>query len=216
MSVFICHYSRIPAATNVALEETIDGATIRSVSHSAVTNTATYDAYRRETVRTDGRGNATTNAYDMLGRLASVTDPLGATTHYAYDAIGNLVAVTNALGNATIYEYDLRGNKAYEGGAHLAKGIPARTPASGAMRWGDDDNMSMYMFYLNDITPTALTPPTISTSTRSSPTSATRRLCGKPSSPSSTTMGIRLSSKPLLASGLSPTTPRIARSSGGA
>lgn len=36
MSVFICHYSRIPTATNVALEETIDGATIRSVSHSAV------------------------------------------------------------------------------------------------------------------------------------------------------------------------------------
>ena len=40
-------------------------------------------------------------------------------------------------------------------GAHLAKGIPARTPASGALRWGDDDNMSMYMFDLNDITPTA-------------------------------------------------------------
>jgi len=110
-------YARIPTATNVALEETIDGATIRSVSHSAVTNTATYDAYRREMVRTDGRGNATTNAYDTLGRLASVTDPLGATTSYAYDAIGNLVAVTNALGNAAIYEYDLRGNKTYEGGA---------------------------------------------------------------------------------------------------
>ena len=40
-------------------------------------------------------------------------------------------------------------------GAHLAKGIPSRTPASGALRWGDDDNMSMYMFDLNDITPTA-------------------------------------------------------------
>ena len=30
-----------------------DGATILSVSHSAVTNTAIYDAYRREMVRTD-------------------------------------------------------------------------------------------------------------------------------------------------------------------
>ena len=109
--------SRIPTAENVAVEETVDGATVRAVSHSAVTNTASYDAYRRETVRIDGRGNATTNAYDSLGRLKSVTDPPGATTSYAYDAIGNLVAITNALGNATIYGYDIRGNKTYEGGA---------------------------------------------------------------------------------------------------
>jgi RHS repeat-associated protein len=110
-------YACIPTATNIALEESIDGATVLSVSHSAVTNTAALDAYRREVERTDGRGNATTNAYDTLGRLASVTDPLGATTRYAYDTIGNLVAVTNALGNATIYEYDIRGNMTYEGGA---------------------------------------------------------------------------------------------------
>jgi len=31
-------YSRIPTATNVALEETIDGVAVLSVSHSAVTN----------------------------------------------------------------------------------------------------------------------------------------------------------------------------------
>jgi len=41
-------YFRIPTATNIALTETVDGATVLSVSHSAVTNTATYDAYRRE------------------------------------------------------------------------------------------------------------------------------------------------------------------------
>ena len=46
-------YSRIPTATNVAFTETIDGATILLASHSAVTNTATIDAYRREMVRTD-------------------------------------------------------------------------------------------------------------------------------------------------------------------
>lgn len=37
-------------------------------------------------------------------------------------------------------------------GAHLAKGIPSRTPASGAMKWGDDDNLGRFMFNLNDIT----------------------------------------------------------------
>ncbi len=109
-------YERVPEATNLALSESVDGVVTRSVSHSAVTNSAAYDAYRRAVVRTDGRGNATTNAYDALGRLASVTDPTGATTAYAYDAAGNIAAVTNALGVATVYEYDVRGNKTYEGG----------------------------------------------------------------------------------------------------
>lgn len=33
--------------------------------------------------------------------------------------------------------------------AHLAMGIPSRTPASGAMCWGDNDNMGLYMFNLD-------------------------------------------------------------------
>ena len=43
-------------------------------------------------------------------------------------------------------------------GAHLAMGIPSRTPPSGAVRWGDADNMDMYMFDLNDATPSAKIP----------------------------------------------------------
>ena len=109
-------YSTIPTATNIALSEEVDGVTTRAVSHSAVTNAAAYDAYRRAVARIDGRGNATTNAYDALGRLSSATDPTGATTCYVYDAMGRTAAVTNALGVATVYEYDLRGNKTYEGG----------------------------------------------------------------------------------------------------
>ena len=109
-------YSTIPTATNIALAETVDGVRVRAVSHSAVTNAAAYDAYRRAVTRIDGRGNATTNAYDALGRLSSATDPTGATTRYVYDAMGRTAAVTNALGVATVYEYDLRGNKTYEGG----------------------------------------------------------------------------------------------------
>ena len=109
-------YERVPEATNLSLTESVDGVVTLSVSHSAVTNSAAYDAYRRAVVKTDGRGNATTNAYDSLGRLASTTDPTGATTSYAYDAAGNIAAVTNALGVATVYEYDVRGNKTYEGG----------------------------------------------------------------------------------------------------
>ena len=109
-------YTSIPTATNIALSESVDGVATLSVSHSAVTNSVAYDAYRRATIQTDGRGNATTNAYDSLGRLASVTDPTGATTSYAYDSAGRVAAVTNALGVATVYGYDLRGNKTYEGG----------------------------------------------------------------------------------------------------
>ncbi|MBQ9431884.1 MAG: RHS repeat protein [Kiritimatiellae bacterium] len=109
-------YERVPGASNIALSEAIDGAQVRTVSHSAVTNAVAYDAYRRATVMTDGRGNATTNAYDAAGRLASVTDPTGAVTRYAYDAAGRLAAVTNALGIATTYDYDVRGNKTCEGG----------------------------------------------------------------------------------------------------
>ena len=107
---------RIPAATNIALSEEVDGVATLSVSHSAVTNSAAYDAYRRTVSRTDGRGNTTASAYDSLGRLASVTDATGATTSYAYDSAGRIAAVTNALGVATVYEYDVRGNKTYEGG----------------------------------------------------------------------------------------------------
>ena len=109
-------YSTIPTATNIALAETVDGVTTRAVSHSAVTNAAAYDAYRRAVTQTDGRGNATTNAYDALGRRVSAADATGATTRYVYDAMGRTAAVTNALGVATVYEYDLKGNKTYEGG----------------------------------------------------------------------------------------------------
>ena len=109
-------YSAVPTASNIALTKSVDGVEILSVSHSAVTNSIVYDAYRRAKIQVDGRGNATTNEYDSLGRLASVTDAAGSTTRYAYDEIGNLAAITNASGIATVYEYDLRGNKIYEGG----------------------------------------------------------------------------------------------------
>lgn len=109
-------YSAVPTASNIALTKSVDGVEILSVSHSAITNSIVYDAYRRAKIQVDGRGNATTNEYDSLGRLASVTDAAGSTTRYAYDEIGNLAAITNALGIATVYEYDLRGNKIYEGG----------------------------------------------------------------------------------------------------
>ena len=107
---------RLPEASNIAVSKSVDGVAVLGVSHSAVTNATSYDAYRRPVAKIDGRGNATTNSYDSLGRLASVVDPTGATTVYAYDSAGRLAAVTNALGVATVYEYDVRGNKTYEGG----------------------------------------------------------------------------------------------------
>ena len=41
-------------------------------------------------------------------------------------------------------------------GAILTKGIPARTPASGAMRWGDNMNMQRRMFNLGDTSENAM------------------------------------------------------------
>ena len=41
-------------------------------------------------------------------------------------------------------------------GAILAKGIPARTPASGATKWGDDLNMQRRMFNLGDTSENAM------------------------------------------------------------
>ncbi|MGN0854185.1 MAG: hypothetical protein ACI4R9_01545, partial [Kiritimatiellia bacterium] len=102
---------------NLAEEELVDGATVRTVSHSAVTNTLACDAFRRQLATTDGRGSTAVYRYDAAGRLVAQTDAATNTTCYAYDAMGRLVAATNALGNVTRYEYDLRGNKTYEGGA---------------------------------------------------------------------------------------------------
>ncbi len=106
-----------PGVGNPSVEVALDGVTVQTVSASCVTNSVTYDVYRRPITQTDGRGNVTTRAYDALGRLASVTDAAGAVTAYAYDAAGRVAAVTNALGNVTVYDYDLRGNRTYEGGA---------------------------------------------------------------------------------------------------
>lgn len=35
-------------------------------------------------------------------------------------------------------------------GAILTKGIPSRTPSSGVVSWGDDDQMGLYMYNMND------------------------------------------------------------------
>ena len=102
---------------NTAFLESIDGATIRTVDTSAITNTVQYDAFKRQVATTDGRSNTTSYVYDELGRMSRQIDPCGNETAYVYDAMGRISEVTNALGNVTFTRYDLRGNKTYEGGA---------------------------------------------------------------------------------------------------
>ena len=78
------------------------GVSLMDVSVSAVTNTVAYDAFGRQIVHIDGRGNTTHTEYNAFGQRSASIDALGNRTSYAYDQFGNLAAVTNALGNATI------------------------------------------------------------------------------------------------------------------
>ncbi|MGI6494683.1 MAG: RHS repeat-associated core domain-containing protein [Kiritimatiellia bacterium] len=64
-----------------------------------VTGSRTFDAFGRETSRTDALGNTVTNTYDALGRPVAAT---GATypVAYGYDAAGRTTALATARGNA--------------------------------------------------------------------------------------------------------------------
>ncbi len=106
-----------PKVVNVATNWFVDGVSVSNVTSTGVCEQRTYDAYRRETARIDGRGNATMRNYNPLGRLARVVDASGAATSYAYDALGRVTEITNAVGNVTTRAYDHCGNLLAEGGA---------------------------------------------------------------------------------------------------
>jgi YD repeat-containing protein len=64
-----------------------------------VTGSRTFDAFGRETSRTDALGNTVTNTYDALGRPVAATGAAYPVA-YGYDAAGRTTALATARGNA--------------------------------------------------------------------------------------------------------------------
>ncbi|MGI6496886.1 MAG: hypothetical protein ACOX5G_12550 [Kiritimatiellia bacterium] len=81
-----------------------------------VTGSRTFDAFGRETSRTDALGNTVTNTYDALGRPVAATGAAYPVA-YGYDAAGRTTALATARGNAAGFA-DLAVQLA--GGASLA------------------------------------------------------------------------------------------------
>jgi RHS repeat-associated protein len=105
----------------------------------AVTGARTFDAFNRETSRTDALGNTVTTAYDALGRPVAATGatyPVG----YEYDTAGRMTAMSTTRDgtswDATYWNYDhatgLATGKTYADGsavsyAYTPDGKPLRT-----------------------------------------------------------------------------------------
>jgi RHS repeat-associated protein len=106
-----------PFAALPAVTVETDGLTVMTVSHSAVTNRYAYDALRRRTAATDGRGNTNRIHYAASGFVDCTEDASGARTLYEYDAKGRRTAVTDALSNTVCTAYDGRGNITAQWGA---------------------------------------------------------------------------------------------------
>ncbi len=72
-----------------------------------------YDAFNRQTDRTDVNGMRTHTTFDALNRVLSVTQGFGSaqplTTTYNYSALGDLTCVQLPAGNAVAYSYDFAG-----------------------------------------------------------------------------------------------------------
>ncbi len=113
-----------------------------------VTGEAQFDAWGRETVRTDAMGHAVTNVYDVLGRLVA-NSGAAYPVDYAYDTQGRLTGLVTRYGASdaeaeTGWAYDpatgLATNKMYAdnsavGYTHTPDGKPLRTTwARGAWR----------------------------------------------------------------------------------
>ena len=112
-----------------------------------ITGSKTFDAFSRETVRTDALGNAVTTAYDALGRPVAAD---GATypTLTTYDTAGRMTSLSttrdDSTWDTTQWFYDramgLATNKVYADGkgpgyAYTVDGKPLRTTwARGAWR----------------------------------------------------------------------------------
>ncbi len=134
----------------LGLDETTWDPVYTETWHGAlkVTGEAQFDAWGRQTARTDALGHAVTNVYDVLGRLVANS---GATypVDYAYDTQGRLTGLVTRYGASdaeaeTGWAYDpatgLATNKMYAdnsavGYTHTPDGKPLRTTwARGAWR----------------------------------------------------------------------------------
>jgi YD repeat-containing protein len=65
-----------------------------------------YDAFGRQTQRTDPRSGVWKTSYDRWGREISTTDARNKGTATTYDAFSRVLSQTDRLGNTTSYAYD--------------------------------------------------------------------------------------------------------------
>ena len=98
-----------PTSIQSAVQTTVNGLLVRTLSSTAVSNTYAYDALGRQTIVTEGRGNTTVTAYSPVGQILFSEDAANNRTTYGYDFFGRRTSVTDALGNVTRTQYDAKG-----------------------------------------------------------------------------------------------------------
>ncbi len=78
----------------------------RALIHSAILNSAVYDAASRVISSVDPLGHVSTTVYDQAGRPVASVDPLGNVSSIVYDAASRRIASVDPLGNITSTLYD--------------------------------------------------------------------------------------------------------------
>ena len=134
---------KYPTSTTPAVTVSTNSLVCSSTSQTGVTTTFAYDAFQREVLQTDGRGNTTRTVYDSLGRVSSTIDALGYATAYGYDALGRQTSVTDPLTNTVYTAYDSEG--------HIVSQRGATYPVDYAYdEFGDKVSMTTYRDFIGE------------------------------------------------------------------
>jgi YD repeat-containing protein len=78
---------------------------LRGSGGLAINESYVFDAFGRQTQKTDARGNLWQTNYDRLGRVIQTTDPLSGTIKTEYDAFSRTTKIYDQLNFATSFVY---------------------------------------------------------------------------------------------------------------
>ena len=92
-----------------AVQKSVAGYPVQTVSATSVTNTFSYDGFARQVTATDGRTNTSFTAYNNLGQVAYVEDAVTNRTSFFYNGLGQRIAISNALGQTSHTAYNQLG-----------------------------------------------------------------------------------------------------------
>jgi len=92
-----------------AVQKSIAGYPVQSISSTAITNSWTYGGFARQVTATDGRTNTTITAYNNLGQVAYVENAATNRTSFFYNGVGQRTMVSNALGQVAYTAYNEQG-----------------------------------------------------------------------------------------------------------